>query len=103
MPKKKEIRKILEGRNNELTIEDISQYDLIRIADLLLKTAIENCDILGKKKWNEAEVKKARLVLGYLNSLQNAFGRKLQQIKIDRNIEKKVRVIQRLKKSGHFR
>jgi len=103
MSKKKKIRKILEGRNNELTIKDISQYDLVSIADLLLKTAIENCDILEKKKWNEAEVKKARLVLGYLNSLQNAFGRKLQQIKLDRNIDEKIRVIKNLRKKGHFK
>jgi len=97
------MKKQLSTKNNELELKDIAQYDLISIANLLLNTAVENTEILEKKKWNEFELRKARVVLGYLNALLNAFGRKLQQIKLDKNINAKIKEIERLRKKGYFK
>lgn len=101
----KEIKKVLESKNTEKSVEDIAKYDLVSIADLLLKSVIENSQILQKKNngWNEKEIKEARVVLGYLNSLQTCFGRKLQQTRLDMNINDKVKAIKNLRKRGHFK
>lgn len=97
-------QKLNQNQNNELSLEDIAKYDLVGIADLLLKSSVENSKILEKKNgWDEMDIKKARTILGYLNALQNCFGRKLQQIKLDTNISNKVKVVEKLRKNGHFK
>mgnify|MGYP001113664818 CR=1 FL=1 len=100
----KKIKQILEGQSNELSVKDISKYDLVSIADLMLKTAIRNSKFLENGKWKtDMDIKKARVVHSYLRSLLDSFGRKLQQVRLDTDIDKKIKAIESLKKKGHFK
>jgi len=100
----KPIKKILEGKSNELSVKDIAQYDLVSIADLMLKTALRNSKFLENGRWKgELDIKKARVVHSYLRSLLDAFGRKLQQVRLDTDIDQKIKAIENLKKKGHFK
>ncbi|MHA1329583.1 MAG: hypothetical protein ACTSR2_00765 [Candidatus Hodarchaeales archaeon] len=103
--KKKDISKLLNQKGTELKLDDIAKYNLVEIADALLKAVIVNSKILEKKKeeMTKEDIQKGKLVLGHLNALIKAFGTKMQQIKLDKNIDVKIKKIKELKRKGHFK
>lgn len=63
-------------------IEDIENFELLIPAKKLFDKMIESTDGYTPKEMTDDEMKKMKLLLGYMNAYRGAFGNKLQYFKL---------------------
>lgn len=80
------------------TIKHIEDSDLIQLSRNLLDSIVTSTDMLNPKNMTPERLAEAKIVLGYLNSSNNALKTKMQYFKM-MGIGEKIKIVQKANKA----
>ena len=72
----------MDKKEQDFTLGELQGVSFVKLAEELLGASVHSSEVLKKKPYSDETRQNAKLTLGYLNALLNAFKTKVQYVKV---------------------